>query len=168
MVQKSWSLHLEDESSHVVSLEHDQFSGKREIYFDDQLMVEDRKLIDAGSSYSFQIGAHTCTVHFHPLKAQKNKYDCTIDNRSVETGLRTLPYLPLPVWAWFFMIACVVIPLATFGGGVSLLVGCAGAYGCARLAKDPSKDFMERFGFCVLYPFMCWIFARFASTFLGF
>jgi hypothetical protein len=156
MTQRIWTFQLEDGSSHTVQLEHGYFSGKREIYLDNEFILEDKKMIDTGSAHSFQINGHICTVHIRTT-GFSFKYDCTIDNRSVETGQEVLPPLPLPGWAWIFIIACGIIPILTLGGAIPAVIGVGGAFFCASVAKDSSKETGTRVAICSGITILCWI-----------
>ena len=155
MANRTWTFKLED-GTHTVDLEHGYFSGKRTIYVDNKLVLEEKKSFDTGSAHSFQINGHTCTVHVQ-VKGFGFNFDCTIDGRSVETGQEVLPPLPLPGWAWIFIVGCGIIPILTLGGAIPGGVGVGGAYFCATLAKDANKDTGTRILMCAGITGLCWV-----------
>lgn len=46
-----------------------------------------------------------------------------------------LPALPQPRWAWFFVIACGILPALTGGGALPAAHGVGGAAACLTIAK---------------------------------
>lgn len=155
-MKKNWTFQLEDGTSHTVRLEHGQFSGKREIYLDDKPVVKEKKIFDTGSSHSFPINDQTCTV---VIKATGfgAKYDCLIGKRSVVTGKEVLPQLPLPGWAWVFIVACGIIPILTIGGAIPTILGVGGAFYCASVSRDSSKKTGTRVAVCLGTAIACWV-----------
>ncbi len=61
MPRKTWHFQLAD-GSHTVTLEHGSISGKRVIQLDDQVIERSSKLIDFGSTHTFDVNGHRCTV----------------------------------------------------------------------------------------------------------
>ena len=142
-MKKSWQLEL-DGQEHTVELEHETILGKRKIYVDGQLVEESRKLFDAGSDHTFQIGAHLCTVHIRTNGITFN-YDLSVDGYPVGMGggrplapgsatpANTSSYQLLGLESrfkggagWFYWIAGLSLLnslIFLFGGNMSFVVG---------------------------------------------
>jgi len=65
--------------------------------------------------------------------------------------------LPIPPWAWVFVIACGIIPVITLGGAIPGAIGFGGAGGCLAVARNPSLDIAARIGICVAITAACWV-----------
>ena len=46
---------------------------------------------------------------------------------------------PAPVWAWLFVIGCVLIPVLALGGAIPGAIGGGGAFACYSIARDSGK-----------------------------
>jgi hypothetical protein len=63
---------------------------------------------------------------------------------------------PVPKWAWVFMIACVLIPVVTLGGGVPALIGFAGVGATLLVSRLSRWSVALRAGVCALITLACW------------
>ncbi len=134
MTKHVWSINLED-GSHTIEFERGVWSTKHTIRVDGQVVYQGRSYAtDFGTDDSFQIGPHACTVHTRTIWT-KVEYDLSIDGLSITTGQPVAPRVPLPKWAWLFMIACMAIPLITLGGALAGAIGFGGAYVCLDIAR---------------------------------
>lgn len=154
MPKKTWTIELED-GQHVVEFELKTF-GKRSTRVDGQVIDEGRvKSFEMGGDYPFEIGAHTVVVHTRSGGLVFN-YDLSIDGRSLSTGEAVAPLIPMPIWAWIFIVACLALFVSPFvlGFGGVLPAGVAGGIGgggaalCAVIARDPSRMKGVRVGLC--------------------
>jgi len=121
----------------VVEVERGLFSNKRTIRVDGQVVEEGRfSAFDLGGDYTFRLGQQTAVLHSR-MNWLNYAYDISIDGRSVLTGQPAVSLLPLPKWAWIFMVACFAIPFVALGGALPVLIGFGGAYSCAVIARQP-------------------------------
>lgn len=67
------------------------------------------------------------------------------------------PKPPAPLWAWLFVIPCVLIPIVTVGGAIPGAIGGGGAYTCYAIARDDSKSIGARLMICVAVTALCWL-----------
>jgi hypothetical protein len=72
-------------------------------------------------------------------------------------GQEVPPPAPMPSWAWFFMVACVAIPVVALGGAVPTVLGVLGAGGCAHVAKAKRLTVAWRILASLLITAMCWL-----------
>ena len=61
MTTKTWRIHL-DGKTFKLKVRHGYWSGKREIWLDEQLIAQGKQLLDAGSTHSFDIAGHHCEL----------------------------------------------------------------------------------------------------------
>jgi hypothetical protein len=64
--------------------------------------------------------------------------------------------MPIPVWVWPFVVACVAIPVLALGGAIPGAIGGGGAFGCVSVARDPEKSLQVRVGICAAITVGCW------------
>ncbi len=134
MTQRVWTIDL-DGGSHAVEFDHRFFSGKRTIRVDRQIATEARPALSMlGDDLPFQIGAHSGVVHTRSNLLSVS-YDLSIDGRSVETGQPIAPIVPMPKWAWLFVLACIAIPVVALGGALPAIIGFVGAYACVAVVR---------------------------------
>ncbi len=134
MTKNVWSITLED-SLHTIEFERGVWSTKHTIRVDGQVVHEGRSYAtDFGTDDSFQIGKHACTVHTR-THWTKIDYDLSIDGLSITTGQPASLRVPLPKWAWIFIVACIAVPIITLGGALAGAIGFGGAYVCLDIAR---------------------------------
>lgn len=155
MASKDWKFTLED-GEHNVHLEHTWFSGKRKILLDGKPIVQESKFFDFGNEYPFRIGGHQGLVTIR-TNGLSFAYDVAIDGKSITTGKPVARVNAIPGWAWSFIVVCVLIPIVSLGGVVPMLIGFMGAYGCAQVSRDGSKDHNTRLLTCAGITVLCWI-----------
>jgi hypothetical protein len=160
MAQRVWTIELED-GRHTVQLDHGYISGKRRISVDGRQIEETARaqdaLFDIGSSHTFSIGAHRCTVVIRSKWGLAYEYDLLVDGRSVATGAVASAQAPVPAWGYLFIAACGLIPVVSLGGAVPAAIGAAGAFGCLGAARDGSKSVFERASRCLAITAGCWV-----------
>ena len=137
-VKKTWTVQLED-GSHTVELSRSVWSGKRIVRVDGQTVFENRPRLDTGRDDAFQIGSHAAVLHSRTNGFTYN-FDLSIDGRSVTTGQPVAALLPMPKWAWLYVIVCAVIPVLTLGGAVPVLIGIGGAVGCISVTRSSTRS----------------------------
>lgn len=161
MTKNVWSINLDD-GSHTVEFERGLWSIKHTIRVDGQVAYQGRSYAtDFGTDDSFQIGAQTCTVHTRSHWT-KTEYDLSIAGLSITTGQPVAPRVPLPKWAWIFIVACVAIPLITLGGTLASAIGFGGAYVCLDIARretwQPKRRVAAVAGVTLLcYALLAWL-----------
>jgi hypothetical protein len=62
----------------------------------------------------------------------------------------------VPGWAYFFAIACAVIPVASIGGLIPIGIGIGGAGACVKVSSMGSLPQPARLLACVLITAACW------------
>lgn len=137
-MKKSWIVQLED-GAHTVELSRAFWSSKRTVRVDGQPVFESRPRWDTGSDTPFQIGSHAAILHSRTNGFTFN-FDLSIDGRSVTTGQPIAALLPMPKWAWLFVIVCAAIPVLTLGGAVPVLIGIGGAVGCMTVTRSSTRS----------------------------
>lgn len=65
MATKVWTFNLSD-GQHTVELDHGQWSGKRLIKVDGELVEESQKFFDTGSEHRFDISGHSYILRIRP------------------------------------------------------------------------------------------------------
>ena len=154
MATKDFKFTLED-GEHTVHLEHGSISGKRSILVDGQPLTQEKKFVDSGGDYPFQINGHRGMVVIRN-NGLGFKYDVAIDGVSVTSGKPVAPAIAMPGWAWVFIAICAVIPVISLGGVIPMAIGFGGAFGCAQAARDGAKDHNTRLLTCAGIAVVCW------------
>lgn len=162
MARKDWSFELED-GKHTVELDHGYFSGKRKIWSDGKLIIEETKSADLGSDHVFKIGSHTAMVTIRNTSITP-KYDLAIDGRSVTTGEPVEPLGPFPLWTWLFVAGSIIPPFAlifsdALGVCDSSVIGGVGGGAvamCLILARGSSKTLGLRIAICAILTAAMW------------
>lgn len=160
MTTRTWKVELED-GAHTVQLEHGYFSGKRTISVDGQPVVQTAKAshaaFDVGSQQAFTVAGHPCEVRIETPNGLTYRYDLIVDGRSVTTGQAVGARLPMPTWAWIFIVLCGLIPVVTLGGIIPIILGVGGAFGCRAIASNPGDSQARRIGACLALTVTAWV-----------
>jgi len=61
MAINEWKIELDNETYRII-LEHGYWSGKRIIHINGRVVLEDKRLVDAGDLYSMNIKGHECII----------------------------------------------------------------------------------------------------------
>jgi hypothetical protein len=62
----------------------------------------------------------------------------------------------VPIYAYFFAIACGLIPAVALGGLIPIALGIGGAGACIKLSSTGSLPAPMRFAACVVITVVCW------------
>lgn len=62
----------------------------------------------------------------------------------------------VPVWTWFFVVACAAIPGIALGGLIPSAIGAGGAAGCYSIGKNNAIAAGMRLALCVGVTIVCW------------
>ncbi len=172
MANKLWSFQLDD-GPHIVALKHNYFSVELKVADDGKLFAltanQQRKTFDFGSDIPLDIASHRCDIHIYN-NGVGYEYDFSIEGRSVSAGKPMMP-LQIPVWAWLFITACIVMPFfSIFGvftagaksshtlllGALPGSVAAVCAYMCYMIARIPTRSEGTRLVICVAITALCW------------
>jgi len=157
MIQKSWTLELED-GKHTVQLEQGFFS-KRKFRLDGKLLENEilaKNSFFGEGEYEFKIGSHRCLVVVR-ISWLNRAYDLAIDGISITTGAALTGIPATPKWAWIFVALCVFIPLISGGGALPVLFGLGGAFICVSIARDTAKATGLRLALCGGVTILAWV-----------
>lgn len=84
MAYRLWEFDIEGES-HRVELEHAYWSGNRLIRIDGSIVEKSRKIIDSGSTHTFNVSDRECSVRiiYRWRRPLGFSYECTLDGKLV-------------------------------------------------------------------------------------
>jgi hypothetical protein len=72
--------------------------------------------------------------------------------------------IPIPGWAYFFILTCVLVPVVSQGGAVPTVIGLGGAAGCTKLSRDTTLPVAKRVLLCAAMTAGAWgVFGTLAS-----
>ena len=74
-----------DNKPYVVRLEHGYWSGKRDVFVNDELIFKGQRMFDTGDEIVFELGNETACVIIEP-NIFKFNYALTINGVCIETG----------------------------------------------------------------------------------
>ncbi len=158
MATQIWTLQLED-GSHTIWQDHDRLTGKRTIKVDGfALQLPRKEAYSASKSRNvprFQLGGHECALPFRG-KGLTLLSELLVDGQPVGMGTRVAPPIPMPRWAWFFIIACAIIPMSAGGGAIPALFGGIGASISASVARNQTTALFLRVAVCVSAVVVSW------------
>jgi hypothetical protein len=158
MPQKSWRLQLED-GSHTIQLDRSAWTGRGTVRLDGELVpFPNTNLFDLYRVIPLPLRGHEVAVH---IRSNGLTYtdDLVVDGRSVDTGRAVTTPLPLPVWAWAFILPCLSILCVFLGGLIPAACACGGAAAVAALARDPSRPTSVRVALCLAVTVVAWLLA---------
>jgi len=89
MAIKEWNIKLGNEK-YKIDLDHGYFSGKRIIYINNRKVLDDKRLLDIGDLYAFNINEHECIISIKVGNLLPTfTYDLIVDGVSHEKGKKS-------------------------------------------------------------------------------
>src|SRR5690242_14577066 len=106
MGSKRWMITL-DGFEHAVTAEHRSWSGKVAITVDGVRVARSCSSLGGVTArdFPFIFAGHNCYVR-STTNGFTCKHELIVDGRPVETGAPRGGQLPMPSWAWAFIVAC--------------------------------------------------------------
>ncbi len=160
MPQKRWTLQLED-GPHTISLDRSAWTGRGTVRLDGEpVPLPSNNLFDLYRVIPVPLPGHEVAVH---IRSNGLTYtdDLVVDGHSVQTGRAVATPLPLPGWAWLFIVGCLGILVVFLGGLIPAACAFGGAAICAALARDPSRPTNVRVALCLAVTVLAWMLAVF-------
>lgn len=161
MTKKTWHFQLED-GFHTVELDYGYFSGKRQIRVDGEVALQTGP--HPFTSFSVDrvnVGRHSATVVIRANFSGFNYiYDIALDDEpTLEGGQYVRPMLPAPLWAWLFVLGCVIIGIwastIVHNQLVAHLIAVAAAVQCFVYLMDRSAPVEDRIRKCAIVTLAC-------------
>lgn len=135
----------------------------------------DGQVIEAVHSQGALKGKTTVTVDGQEIEVTKKGFwKLSLKGGEADLTLKPNPFVPsaklllgdsavettesppgLPIWAWFFALACIAIPIAAMGGAISGGLGAGGMAGCLTVARGEGSV-ATRVGICVAITAGVW------------
>jgi len=159
MPTRTWDIDLED-GAHSVTVKQHPLTGMGRIWVDGvQLpmrITSWQMMTRWGGTYPLGVQGHG-----YVLRVSSNGFTYShkldLDAQCLYmTQQQVVAPPPLPRWAWPFIAACVLMPVATLGGVVPILLGVGGAAGCTSVAQRQSAAPLVRIMVCVSITIFCW------------
>lgn len=199
MARKSWTFVLEENNghgveptafaprarTHTVELQHNYWTTRRTIHLDQQLVspseLKSYGVFGMSSDDLFRVEEHDCVVHIRS-NGITYSYDLAVDGLSVQSG-KPMDIAPevfqvstgtsdkMPIWAWAFLLLCLIVALAAIFAGIYLgslvrtgprpdnlrlanLIATPiliqAIYAIMKASKEPGKDESKRMAKCAM------------------
>lgn len=136
---REWIFEAGDKK-HKISFTPKFWTGRHELWVDGARTPVEREPFRSlmGIDQSIDLGDRVCRLVWTGGQA-----DLAVDGVFLDSGR---PYRPmkLPRWSWPFIILCLLIPLVAMGGGIPIIIGLLGAYGCVRAAVGGNRTKKQR------------------------
>src|SRR5262245_11994399 len=71
--------------------------------------------------------------------------------------VRPKAHTVVPFWGFFFSLACIMIPVLTFGGTMPLVLGLGGAGGCVKASSLAGWSAAARLLICLGITVFVWL-----------
>lgn len=138
MGKQTWTVPLEGRPRTIL-LEHSAWPGKRVIMVDNRPVAEARRWVDFGGIQAFDFGKHVLMTVI-AVRGIRFRYDLIVDGISMATGKRFIEPVDPPLWSWFLIVLCGLIPFAPFTGIVPITLGVLGVGACYKEARHPTRS----------------------------
>lgn len=155
MLKVNWNIDLSG-SNYNVLLKHSLFTGKKLVFVNKNRVVNS-KLFDTNSELVFSLGEEKVSI----LIVEENlkySYCLKLSGNASIVPQNINPSLPLPNWAYIFILLCLLIPILTPEGLVPQLTGVLGAIRCATISKKADKTQKQRVKSCLILVTILWCF----------
>lgn len=131
----SWEVVFPD-GLHLAELEHCYFTGKKQLWWDGELMGSWQKRFDTVSVYRFLVGEHKCSLTIQ-IRGVGYRYNLAVDG----LWLNRLDHVmaePVPIWSVFFYMAAILPVLFDPSRQMAYVASASGLLGC-RLVMTLSQ-----------------------------
>lgn len=136
---REWIFEL-DGKKHKISFTPKSRSGRHELWVDGCRTPVTKEPFKSllGIDQTIDLGDYVCRLVWTGGQA-----DLAVNGVFLDSGL---PYQPLklPRWSWPFVLLCLLIPIVALGGGIPIIIGLFGAYGCIRAAVAGDRPKKKR------------------------
>lgn len=105
-----------------------------------------------GTDQQFDIAGKKC--HFVLIG---NKADIAVDGIYVDSKKEYIPLKNIPWWTWLFVVACVMVPIVSFGGAVPVVIGLLCASWCIRVSVSSNLKMSIKALFCFGVAVLAWL-----------
>jgi hypothetical protein len=85
-----------------------------------------------------------------------DKADVALDGRYLDSKKPYVQFNKIPLWGWFFIIACSAIPVVFFGGIFPILFGIVGILYCFKILLSPFIITWNKVFYCFLLTAFSW------------
>jgi hypothetical protein len=140
---------------HTVTLDRSAWTSNTAITLDGQAVPTPRPaMFDLHRVYPLPVPGRQAAIH---IRSNGFTYqdDLVVDGQSAVTGRAVAAPLPMPGWAWVFVIACGI--LFFVGGAIGGAIGIGGALFCATQARNAARPVAARVGLCVAGMIGAWV-----------
>lgn len=111
-------------------------------------------IVDREGMWSFSCDGVDCAIHMRPGWWTMS-FELEVGGASADTGKKIEPSIPMPKWAYAFVIPCAL--LFCLGGALPAGLGVGGAMGCAAVSKNESMPIWLRVLICAVITCGCWL-----------
>lgn len=104
-----------------------------------------------GIDIAFELGDADAHLVVHGARGY-----LAVDGAYVDSGQPYIPNSKIPWFTYAFAVACLLIPLLTFGGIVPILIGFGGIAGCVLVSVSPESSALKKLLLCALIALAAW------------